>query len=31
MKCIINIIERALDEWDFMDMIFFKDPRRGTY
>lgn len=31
MKCIINIIERTLDEWDFMDMIFFKDPRRGTY
>jgi hypothetical protein len=31
MKCIINIIERALDEWDFMKMILFKDPRRGAY
>lgn len=31
MMCIINIIERALDEWDFMDMIYFKDPSRGTY
>lgn len=31
MKCIINIIERALDDSDFMEMIFFKDPRKGTY
>lgn len=31
MECIINIIERALDEWDFMKMILFKDPRRGVY